>query len=381
MTIEQKAKAYDEALEVIKGCLDALNELTKIGADLVNIQSIKNTFYKAFSELEESEGDSEDEKIRKKIISAMSYYRNDGCISEYEFGVCRNWLEKQKEQKESDIKWLKSDNVKNPDKPYIDKAGMFYTTDGRMCYASEIEKHKKKQEEQNPAEDWREKRKKECPFRRNLDNNLYGCERCCERYEGVVCVCDGNCSWVIDYPKLKEIQDRKKQKDFQAKVKQRMEYLWDKLPDAHRVEEGNCTPEEWKTLGAYMELEMNFDKDSEEQKEQKSWKSDYHLWTIKDAKDGDVLYFSDDTIVLFKDLYNSSTFHSYCYIEDGVFDISKDEMPDWWEGEGFYPATKEQREMLFTKMREAGYEWDDEKKELKKIDSSKKHEGLIEKEI
>ena len=130
-----------------------------------------------------------------------------------------------------------------------------------------------------------------------------------------------------------------------------------------------------------MELEMNFDKDSEEQKEQKSWKSDYHLWTIKDAKDGDVLYFSDDTIVLFKDLYNSSTFHSYCYIEDGVFDISKDEMPDWWEGEGFYPATKEQREMLFTKMREAGYEWDDEKKELKKIDSSKKHEGLIEKEI
>lgn len=64
----------------------------------------------------------------------------------------------------------------------------------------------------------------------------------------------------------------KKQKDIiQAKVEQRMEYLWDKLPDAHRVEEGNCTPEEWKALGAYMELEMNFDKGSEEeQKEQKS---------------------------------------------------------------------------------------------------------------
>ena len=61
-----------------------------------------------------------------------------------------------------------------------------------------------------------------------------------------------------------------KQKDFQTKVEQRMEYLWDKLPDTHRVEEGNCTPEEWKTLGAYMELEMNFDKGSEEkQKEQK----------------------------------------------------------------------------------------------------------------
>jgi hypothetical protein len=55
------------------------------------------------------------------------------------------WTEKQKEP---GIKWLKSDNVKNPDKPYIDKAGMFYTTDGRMCYASEIEQQK----EQKPAE-------------------------------------------------------------------------------------------------------------------------------------------------------------------------------------------------------------------------------------
>ena len=60
-------------------------------------------------------------------------------------------------------------------------------------------------------------------------------------------------------------EKQKEQKDFQAKVEQRMEYLWDKLPDAHRVEKGNCTPEEWKTLGAYMELEMNFDKSSEEE--------------------------------------------------------------------------------------------------------------------
>ena len=63
------------------------------------------------------------------------------------------------------------------------------------------------------------------------------------------------------------LEKQKEQKDFQAKVEQRMEYLWDKLPDAHRVEEGNCTPEEWKTLGAYMELEMNFDKGSEDKQQ------------------------------------------------------------------------------------------------------------------
>ena len=94
----------------------------------------------------------------------------------------------------------------------------------------------------------------------------------------------------------------------------------------------------------------------------------YHLWTIQDAKAGDVLYFNDNTIVIFKDLYNATTFHSYCHIEDGVFDISEDNMPDWWEGKGFHPATKEQCEILFQKMREAGYEWDREKKELRKID-------------
>ena len=103
----------------------------------------------------------------------------------------------------------------------------------------------------------------------------------------------------------------------------------------------------------------------------------YRLWTLEDAKNGDVLYFSDETIVIFKDLYNATTFHSYCHIEDSVFDISKDDMPDWWEGAGFHPATKEQRELLFKKMKEAGYEWNAEKKELKKIDEDgveyKKH--------
>ncbi len=71
--------------------------------------------------------ESEDEKNWKAV---KEYIKDD---------ALRSWLEKQKE---TGIRWLKSDNVKNPDKPYIDKAGMFYTTDGRMCYASEIEKQK-----------------------------------------------------------------------------------------------------------------------------------------------------------------------------------------------------------------------------------------------
>ena len=94
----------------------------------------------------------------------------------------------------------------------------------------------------------------------------------------------------------------------------------------------------------------------------------FHLWTIQDAKEGDVLAFDNDTIVIFKDLYNSTSFHSYCHIEDGIFDFNKDDLPDWWNGEGFKPATKEQSDILFQKMKEAGYEWDAEKKELMKVE-------------
>ncbi len=95
----------------------------------------------------------------------------------------------------------------------------------------------------------------------------------------------------------------------------------------------------------------------------------HHLWTIQDAKDGDVLACDDETIVILKDLYNATTFHSYCHIEDGLFDVSKDEMPVWWGWGGFRPATKEQRDTLMKAMADAGYTFDFEKKKLKKIEN------------
>ena len=69
--------------------------------------------------------------------------------------------------------------------------------------------------------------------------------------------------------------------------------------------------------------------------------------------------------MIFKDLYNFESFHSYCHIEDGIFGLSEDESPDWWNGEGFKPATKEQRDTLMKAINDSGYEWDAEKKELK----------------
>lgn len=90
-------------------------------------------------------------------------------------------------------------------------------------------------------------------------------------------------------------------------------------------------------------------------------------WTIQYAKDGDVLAFDDETIVIFKDLYNNTSFHSYCHIEDGIFTISKEDMPDWWQVKGFYPATEEQCTLLFRKIKEAGYHWNAKTKTLEKL--------------
>jgi len=95
-----------------------------------------------------------------------------------------------------------------------------------------------------------------------------------------------------------------------------------------------------------------------------------HLWTIKDAKHGDVLAY--DTVVLIFDhlgtFENRPIIYSWYFADSKKFYGMGTSDPDRWEVEGFYPATKEQRTELFLKMHEAGYEWDDEKKELKKIE-------------
>ena len=132
-------------------------------------------------------------------------------------------------------------------------------------------------------------------------------------------------------------------------------------------------------------------------------KDTLHLWTIADAKDGDVLVANihhweigksiekfpvrvstifinqevktdNKNIHAYVSLFNNTTLDIYrnmYYIDEyGIKDI--------------HPATKEQRNLLFQKMKEAGYEWNEEKKELKKIEKQDEQKDinptLIEKE-
>lgn len=92
------------------------------------------------------------------------------------------------------------------------------------------------------------------------------------------------------------------------------------------------------------------------------------LWTIEDAKDGDVIT-NGKLIVIFNKL-EEPTYkqHIIAYVGldlCGRLQITED---TWQLGvDKAMPATKEQRGLIFDKMKEAGYQWNPDKKELRKI--------------
>lgn len=99
----------------------------------------------------------------------------------------------------------------------------------------------------------------------------------------------------------------------------------------------------------------------------------FHFFTIEDAKDGDVLVtVYDKQPFIYKgclDPNHPDSPVAYCGIDsEGYFICScVDKFNHWWTDEKVQPATKEQRDLLFQKMKEDGYEWDEKKKESKKI--------------
>lgn len=103
----------------------------------------------------------------------------------------------------------------------------------------------------------------------------------------------------------------------------------------------------------------------------------YHLWTINDAKDGDVLVAlpskgseHSEQIFIFKEIkdrsYVKNAVEYYCRCIDNEFATNKCGFMGC-SNEYFTPATKEQHNLLFQKMQEAGMDWDEKKKELKKF--------------
>lgn len=96
---------------------------------------------------------------------------------------------------------------------------------------------------------------------------------------------------------------------------------------------------------------------------------DYHLWTIADAKDGDVLSYRDGQwIFIYKKQVDDNSFHYYSLYSTIHQDLTIDDSAFTLLIDVIVPATKAQRDLLFQKMHEAGYEWDSEKKQPRKIE-------------
>lgn len=106
-----------------------------------------------------------------------------------------------------------------------------------------------------------------------------------------------------------------------------------------------------------------------------SKQEEMHLWTIQDAKDGDVLSFYSEykgnkmvQIGIIEKYVGkhggcSNTFKIYI----GVNWDNNLKMDKYMGCSDIHPATKEQRDALMKAMKDAGYEWNTEKKELKKL--------------
>ena len=102
----------------------------------------------------------------------------------------------------------------------------------------------------------------------------------------------------------------------------------------------------------------------------------FKLWTIQDAKDGDVIacplpkgYETKEQIFIFKSINNrvyvDNCIEYYCNICDDVFYVNENDYGYMGTtSTPLYPATKEQHDLLFQKMHEAGYMWDSESKQL-----------------
>lgn len=270
MTQEQKAKAYDEALKYARYLI---NERCKEGTD--------GSFHRAdlqkmFPELQESE----DESIRKEIISALKYANHKGVYDKH-----LAWLEKKGEQKPIETRTIGYWNVQE-----------MITPEESLDISSE---------EWNKIEN-------ECIFSDDKPKFKVG-------------------DWII-----------RSAEGFKHNT-----YLIKEVKDYYVCEELKGR----RVTFTFNDVHKNF-----------------KLWDIQDTKNGDVLsYRNGQWIFILKRIIDKDSFEYYTLWSTIYNDLTINDSAFSLLINSIYPATKEERDLLFQKMKENGYEWDAEKKELKKI--------------
>ena len=317
-TIEQKAKAYDDALERAR----ALNN----GED-IDVEAGTTTCEYIFPELKEPK-ENNDEKIRKELIA---HFRNTRCVTEEgaeKIAQWVAWLEKQAEPNPYDGVSFKYNG--HAWGMCAKDNGVEIIFDGELKAFLSLEKsfiypiyHKPDIAPKSALEAIKEEK---------VDNQ--------------------NCVNPVDNDEPKFHPG-----DWIIRSDERFKhntYLIKEIKDYYVCEELKGR----RVTFTFNDAHKNF-----------------KLWDISDAKRGDVVVDkSDGTIGIFQSIghhpdggsYND---HSYCFLycryDDGFF-YADFEHGNTINSNDLIPATKEQRDLFFEKMTQAGWKWNAENKELSK---------------
>ena len=287
LSIEQKAKRYDEAINIAKSKIKNDKDHIFYEEDIIEI----------FSELKEKT----DEEMIQKLIAVVHLYYGEGVNSERD--ECLEWLKKQSKNKPIERKEFTTIPFGAFDSELIEE--MLTIPDGCVATIEGNRIHIKKEC----------KGKLEAIKEEKIDN----ANNVLKFKEGEYVV-DIDCGKVL---RISEILSR-----------------------GYLFENGYYLP---------------FDTANRE----------YRLWTIADAKDGDVVCYKDEISLYKHDIKNATkeeiTFGGFVYhccydgkrfITDSFYSLTEKDKTN------IHPSTKEQRNILFTKTKEACYEWDSEHKQL-----------------
>lgn len=98
---------------------------------------------------------------------------------------------------------------------------------------------------------------------------------------------------------------------------------------------------------------------------------DCHIFTIQDAKKGDVLVDEDkhygNSIFIYRNMLSNTVARCYVRLYNSSITTYEEDVTHGVSFAKVYPADQSQKETLFKAMTDAGYQWDVEKKELKKL--------------
>ena len=286
--------------------------------------------------------ESEDEKIIKMLVYIVNITPATVAVKNRQTLLA--WLEKQGEQKECTPLFRVGDTLKKKGKEYtfiVDRIqGGFYHCDHNKGAFFPIE-------EQDSWELVEQKPAAKMPVSDELYEHIRNTCACID--DAISC-----CS-------VKDMQDYLAQARTDANIALDMV----KQKPADKVEP-KFKAGDWITNGRYNKLIVGIIGDwymfeDGTSKRIKDIAKKYHLWTLQDAKDGDVLTYRDgEWVFIFKNMTNDTTFKYYALISEKDFAINDSAytaLPSC-----IVPATKIQRNLLFQKIKEAGYEWNTEKK-------------------